>query len=123
MGVGVAIVAGLIAAAAAAGASDSNAQREIPAPPIGADSQGMFYVTYPKASLRLNEQGVVHYRLTVDRDGLPASCTVTQSSGYPRLDQLTCAAAVHHAKFSPPRNAKGFSGRSLYEGNVVWSIR
>lgn len=117
------ILAGLVTLAAATAAASRDLGRNIPGPPIGADSAGMFFVTYPKASLRLNEQGVAHYRLGLDDEGLATSCTVTRSSGYRRLDQLTCAAAVQHAKFIPAANDKGHPVPTVYEGKVDWSLR
>lgn len=96
--------------------------REPPPPPIGADSSGMFFVSYPKASLRAREEGTVHYRLGVDEKGLATDCSITRSSGHERLDALTCAAAVHHTRFIPEKNEKGWAVRSVYEGRVVWSI-
>ncbi|HXH54083.1 MAG TPA: energy transducer TonB [Sphingomicrobium sp.] len=118
-----AIVAACAALAAATGASAATGERKAPAPPIGADSEGMFFVSYPKVSLQRGEQGVVHYRLDVAPDGRPMSCSVTKSSGHRRLDNLTCAAAVHLARFTPATNAKDFPIPGVYDGKVSWTIQ
>lgn len=94
-----------------------------PAPPIGADSAGMFYVTYPRTSLARGEEGASHYRVTIDRRGRPLDCVVTRSSGHQRLDERTCRAVINHTRFILPPNPSGDPVRPFYEGKVDWQLR
>ncbi|HKR37136.1 MAG TPA: energy transducer TonB [Steroidobacteraceae bacterium] len=43
--------------------------------------------TYPPASRRAGEQGTVRLKVLVDTSGRASNVAVTQSSGFPRLDQ------------------------------------
>ena len=98
-------VAGL-ADAAVAGVQDSRA----------AEANAAF-TTYPAESLAKGEQGIVHYRVKIDRKGQASECEVTQSSGYSRLDNATCQLLMERARFTPGRNS-----RSRYDGRVHWRI-
>ena len=53
---------------------------------------------YPRLSKKLREQGTVRLRVEVSANGLAASVAVSQSSGYPRLDEAAVA-AVKRWKF------------------------
>ncbi|MGY2796580.1 periplasmic protein TonB [Ewingella americana] len=53
---------------------------------------------YPRLSKKLREQGTVRLRVEVSASGLAASVAVSQSSGYPRLDEAAVA-AVKRWKF------------------------
>jgi protein TonB len=83
----------------------------------------MFYVKYPQLALERGEQGLVRYRVNVDPEGRASDCEVIRSSGFARLDRLTCTAAVHRARFTPTRDESGQRVRSVYEGQVVWRLR
>lgn len=48
--------------------------------------------TYPPASRRAGEQGTVRLKVLVDTSGRAANVAVTQSSGFPRLDQAATEA-------------------------------
>lgn len=50
---------------------------------------------YPRISDRLGEHGSVTLSVVVDERGQPASATVVQTSGYPRLDAAARDAAMH----------------------------
>ena len=80
------------------------------------------FTEYPKASLANNEQGTVHYRVKIDRRGVPSQCEVTQSSGFERLDMATCNLLMSRARFTPARDSRGRAGRSSYDGRVIWRI-
>lgn len=120
---GAMLFCGLLFLGPPAAAHSPEEVRKGPPPPVGADSAGLFFLSYPHASLQRNEQGTVHYRLTIERDGLPRDCVVTQSSGHERLDHISCAAAVQHGKFEPALNQAGRPIRSVYTGQVVWKTR
>ncbi|HEX6376164.1 MAG TPA: energy transducer TonB [Allosphingosinicella sp.] len=104
-------------AAMAAGATAAAAN----APDREAEANAAF-TSYPKSSLDNNEQGTVHYRVKIDRRGVPKECEVTQSSGYQRLDFATCDLLMSRARFTPARDSRGRPGRSTYDGRVIWRI-
>jgi TonB family protein len=101
-----AIAAGSTAAAATAG--------EVPDRQAEANAA---FTEYPKGALANNEQGTVHYRVKIDRRGVPKECEVTQSSGFERLDLATCDLLMSRARFTP-----GQGRRSVFDGRVVWRI-
>lgn len=56
---------------------------------------------FPDASRRAEEQGVTRVSYVVGADGKVSSCTVTQSSGFPRLDDATCKIIMRRFRFNP----------------------
>jgi protein TonB len=48
--------------------------------------------TYPPASRRAGEQGTVQLKVLVDTNGRPANVEVSQSSGFPKLDDAAIQA-------------------------------
>lgn len=80
------------------------------------------FTTYPPESLAKGEQGIVHYRVKIDRDGLAEECEVTKSSGHGRLDRETCRLLMDRGRFTPARSGTGRATRSLYDGRVHWRI-
>lgn len=56
---------------------------------------------FPDASRRAEEQGVTRVSYVVGSDGKVSSCTVTQSSGFPRLDDATCKIIMRRFRFNP----------------------
>lgn len=83
--------------------------------------KSIFRHYYPAKSLKLGEEGDVHFLVELNRDGKLHSCTVTKSSGYPRLDQATCDMIVATAYF---RGAErdGVRKLSSHEGTVAWRL-
>jgi protein TonB len=75
------------------------------APPSPATPKGRGNVfsddDFPDASRRAEEQGVTRVSYVVDTDGKVSSCTVTQSSGFPRLDDATCKIIMRRFRFNP----------------------
>ena len=56
---------------------------------------------YPDASRRAEEQGVTRVSYTIDPTGKVVACSVTQSSGSPRLDDATCKIIMRRFRFNP----------------------
>jgi protein TonB len=56
---------------------------------------------YPDVARRLGEQGQVLLHLTISAQGDVTAATVTQSSGFPDLDQTAVAWVVAHWKYKP----------------------
>lgn len=65
-------------------------------------------ITYPNASRRLRESGLVIVAVLVDTEGLPREVQVAQGSGFERLDRAAVA-GVQRARFQPYRE----NGRAL----------
>ena len=101
------LLAAMAAGATAAAAAEPDRQAEANAA----------FTEYPKGSLANNEQGTVHYRVKINRQGIPSQCEVTQSSGFARLDQATCELLMTRARFSRTNGR-----RSTYDGKVHWRI-
>lgn len=76
---------------------------------------------YPPRALAAREQGTVGFVVKLDSTGQPTECRVTQSSGFPLLDQETCQLITLHAVFKP---AAGISGSqvSTHQGVVTWKL-
>ncbi len=84
--------------AAASAVADSGAQL-VPARPVQLSHTSVRYLKqvdpiYPKASARLGESGTTYLSVLVDEHGQPVSVTVSQSSGYSRLDAAARDAAL-----------------------------
>jgi protein TonB len=56
---------------------------------------------FPDASRRAEEQGVTRVSYTIGTDGKVSACTVTQSSGFARLDDATCKIIIRRFRFNP----------------------
>lgn len=56
---------------------------------------------FPDASRRAEEQGVTRVSYTIGSDGKVSACTVTQSSGFARLDDATCKIIMRRFRFNP----------------------
>ena len=54
---------------------------------------------YPTAELSAGHEGITRFRLSIGTDGKVQSCEITESSGFPRLDQAACANLKKRARF------------------------
>jgi TonB family protein len=77
---------------------------------------------YPDAAVLLGQEGDVEVRLTISADGKPTDCTIVQSSGYPALDNTTCAKFKARARFSPALDGVGRPMASTWTQTVHWRI-
>jgi TonB family protein len=80
------------------------------------------FADYPPAALRASEEGVVTFRLAIDRSGKVTGCTIAVSSGSPTLDSATCDLMRTRIRFRPARDAKGKPAPDTYTARVRWSI-
>ena len=62
---------------------------------------------YPLEALRLRQEGRVIAKLWIDITGKVVSCTITQSSGSPSLDQRTCEIALAKIVYEPALDRRG----------------
>lgn len=92
------------------------------ASPKGSMQNLMSTDDYPSASLRNNEEGAVGYRLEVGTDGKVSSCSITQSSGHPMLDETSCRLLQRRARFNVAKDAAGKPIPSVWPGRFVWKI-
>lgn len=77
---------------------------------------------YPSQDLREGNQGVVRFRLDVAANGRVTNCSITQSSGFPRLDAAACARLTSRARFDPARDESGAAQPGSYSSAVRWTI-
>ncbi len=56
---------------------------------------------YPPASLRAEEQGRTVITVSINTQGRVDSCSVTTSSGFPKLDEKSCQIAQRRFRFKP----------------------
>jgi len=75
---------------------------------------------YPPRALAAGEEGLVGFEVALDKAGHPTSCQITQSSGFPRLDQETCGVITQHAVFAA--NPGVGSGSSAHTGQIAWKL-
>ena len=109
-----ALVAATVPTAAATDASKEKRMRQM---------TEVMFKNYPPRALAAGEQGSVFFIVKLDDRGSPTSCDVTHGSGFPLLDQETCAMIVRHGTFKQVIGANGDAlKRSTHEGVVNWTI-
>jgi TonB family protein len=77
---------------------------------------------YPAEALRNNWQGSVQIEWTIDETGLPRDCKITQSSGYPVLDEAACNLIMRRARYWPTLDEQGLPVTAKSRRTVVWRI-
>lgn len=77
---------------------------------------------YPAAALRAEQEGLVVFRITIDKQGRVAGCDVISSSGSTSLDSATCRLIRLRAQFRPARNARGKKMTDTVHGRILWRI-
>lgn len=77
---------------------------------------------YPAAALRRLAEGVVHFSVDIDREGVPSRCTVNYSSGDLDLDRATCEIIMSRARLSPARDADGRPVADRVSNRVRWML-
>jgi TonB family protein len=77
---------------------------------------------YPRASLRRGEEGDVHFRINVNRDGRLDGCQITKSSGYKALDTATCDMLLKGATATPLIADDGWRTAGVRDGIVPWVL-
>ena len=77
---------------------------------------------YPAQDLREGNQGLVRVRLAVSVGGVTTGCTVTTSSGFPRLDAAACNKLVSRSHFDPATDNSGDKTGGVFNTAVRWTI-
>jgi len=77
---------------------------------------------YPALSQRLGEQGTTALTCEIGIDGKPINCSVTRSSGSPRLDDAASSWVKEHYTWMPAtRDGKPVADKAQL--NVVWDLK
>jgi protein TonB len=77
---------------------------------------------YPPISIRLQEQGTVAIRFTVNTEGSVNECAVATSSGKGRLDDAACTMVKRRWKYKPATQ-DGKPVPWTTTANVVFQLR
>lgn len=77
---------------------------------------------YPVRALAERREGTTGFKLSVDKEGNPSTCTVTQTSGHADLDEATCNNMMRRARFYPAQNGKGAPVAGEFSSRVRWQI-
>lgn len=116
-----ALAAGLAASPLLANTPAGDARRQANA--VREKANGEFILEhYPRGALDSGEEGLVRFRITLDRKGEMTSCAVTKSSGYGRLDSETCELIRRYARFTPMVDKEGRPVAGTRNGYVNWRL-
>ena len=77
---------------------------------------------YPLDAMLMEERGRSLFAVQVNPDGRVANCTIVESSGFARLDDLTCRLVTRRARFSPAMTADGAPTVGFYSQAVRWEL-
>ncbi len=92
--------------------------------PITGEALAIEGVDYPPASYLAKEEGKVGYQMAIDAQGKATDCSVTQSSGFARLDDATCSILMaRNPEFSPAVSPDGEPIAGTFQGSADWVIR
>jgi protein TonB len=75
---------------------------------------------YPRNLRERGIGGVVGISFRVEPSGLVSRCTVTQSSGVPELDALTCRLIVQRFRYRPSTDRYGRPIADTVDGEHEW---
>ena len=64
--------------------------------------------------------GLTTFDLTIDRSGLPSTCSIVVPSGSENLDTAVCKTLLKRARFKPSMDADGNTTASVYRERVAW---
>jgi TonB family protein len=78
------------------------------------------YDSLPDQAKSEGMTGKVWFTLVVNPEGRASACNVTQTSGWPILDQATCAMIMRTARFEPALDGLGEPTTGEYSSTVTW---
>lgn len=87
-----------------------------------AQSWDVLFSEYPPRALAAGLQGLVGYKVKLDRDGYATECEVTKPSGHAVLDEETCRLILNRATFKGVRDSSGRRVATVTEGTVNWVL-
>jgi TonB family protein len=85
-------------------------------------SWDVLFSEYPPRALAAGQQGLVGYKVKLDREGYATECEVTRPSGHAVLDEETCRLILNRATFKGVRDASGRRVATVTEGTVNWVL-
>ena len=87
-----------------------------------AQSWDILFNEYPPRALAAGQQGLVGYKVKLDREGYATECEVTRPSGHAILDEETCRVILNRATFKGVRDSGGRRVATVAEGTVNWVL-
>lgn len=75
---------------------------------------------YPHDAAMHHQQGIVAYRVQVDRWGNGFDCRISRSSGVASLDIRTCQVLRRVVVYNPARDANGRAVAGVITGTIRW---
>jgi Ca-activated chloride channel family protein len=95
---------------------------EVRTPPVAVSSHEVTVADYPPISIRLQEQGTVSIKYSVEPDGRVGDCAVETSSGKPRLDSAACLIAQRWL-FKPATGLAGTPLETWLESEIQFVLK
>ena len=77
---------------------------------------------YPSHLLSKGQQGMVHFRLSVDSHGNPTECHIQKSTRPEGFDKAVCDALMRRARFEPAKTKEGESIASYWRSTARFVI-
>lgn len=93
------------------------------ATPTGNPGEWVTPRDYPRMMLSYKKEGVVRFRLTVNKVGKPTFCTVDHSSLPQMFDNAVCLALLKKARFEPALDWEGKPAESYWHSAVRFEIK
>src|SRR6266446_5891764 len=94
-----------------------------PTPAVATTSHQVIADDYPAISIRLQEQGTVSVKFTINPDGSVTECAVATSSGKPRLDDAACTMVKKRWKYKPATQDGKPVAQTVPQTNVVFQLK
>ena len=111
-------IAALLVGAAAPGSAATPANVKA----RNAQSWDVLFSEYPPRAHAAGQQGMVGYKVKLDREGYATECEVTRPSGHALLDEETCRLILNRATFKGVRDSSGRRVATVSEGTVNWVL-
>jgi TonB family protein len=103
-------------------ATPASAETPTSAKARNAQSWDVLFSEYPPRALAAGQQGLVGYKVKLDREGYATECEVTMRSGHAALDEETCRLILNRATFKGVRDSSGRRIATVTEGTVNWVL-
>ncbi len=98
---------------------DGKARAAVPASNPG---QWITSGDYPRDLVRQGMDGVIAFRLTVNKSGKPTACFITASNRPQMFDDTVCLALMKRATFKPALDSQGNPQASYFSSRVRFQL-